>query len=72
MRRRITDALDECDNPSKFLEALKNLSAAFRDKRVSVDVFISSWEDVQFTTNATLSDRLAIKITPTATRPDLL
>lgn len=67
----IIDALDECDNPTEFLEALKDLSASFQEKRVCVNVFISSRDEVHFAVYTTFPEYLDLKISPTATEPDL-
>lgn len=67
----IIDALDECDNPREFLEAMKDLSASFREKRICVNAFISSRDEVHFAVDTTFSNYLALNITSTATGPDL-
>ncbi|GAM37911.1 ankyrin repeat protein [Talaromyces pinophilus] len=66
----IIDALDECDNPREFLEAMKDLSASFQEKRICVNAFISSRDEVHFAVDTTFSNYLALNITSTATGPD--
>lgn len=67
----IIDALDECDDPRGFLEALNELSTSFQERKLSVNIFISSRDEVYFTVKSTFSGYLAINITSTATGPDL-
>lgn len=67
----IIDALDECDDPRGFLEALNELSTSFQERKVTVNIFISSRDEAYLAVNSTFSEYLAINITPTATGPDL-